>query len=61
VDLQITNTGGGAQEPEADPGYGLTGMTERADLAGGTVDAGPFDGGFRVHLRLPYLGVERRR
>ena len=54
VDLQITNTGGGAQKPAADPGYGLTGMTERADLAGGTVNAGPFDGGFRVHLRLPY-------
>jgi signal transduction histidine kinase len=55
VELQITNTGGSTtQEPAAEPGYGLTGMTERADLAGGTVQAGPLQGGFRVHLSLPY-------
>lgn len=54
VDLRITNTGSGIPEPAADPGYGLTGMTERADLAGGTVTTGPHDGGFRVHLSLPY-------
>ena len=53
MELQITNTGSGIPEPAAEPGYGLTGMTERADLAGGTVTAGPFEGGFRVHLSLP--------
>lgn len=55
VELQITSTGASSSEPASEPGYGLTGMTERADLAGGTVDAGPFRGGFRVHLSLPYV------
>lgn len=55
VVLDVTNSGTGpAQMPAADPGYGLTGMKERADLAGGTVEAGPFRGGFRVRLSLPY-------
>jgi signal transduction histidine kinase len=34
-------------------GYGLTGMRERAELAGGTLAAGPTDKGFRVLLSLP--------
>jgi signal transduction histidine kinase len=34
-------------------GYGLTGMRERAGLLGGTLDAGPAEGGFRVLLRVP--------
>jgi signal transduction histidine kinase len=34
-------------------GYGLTGMRERAELLGGTLTAGPTDGGFRVNLWLP--------
>jgi signal transduction histidine kinase len=34
-------------------GYGLTGMSERAELLGGTLTAGPTDGGFRVELRVP--------
>jgi signal transduction histidine kinase len=34
-------------------GYGLTGMRERAELVGGTLTAGPTDGGFRVELRVP--------
>jgi signal transduction histidine kinase len=28
-------------------------MRERAELAGGDVDAGPTDAGFEVELRLP--------
>jgi signal transduction histidine kinase len=36
-------------------GYGLTGLRERAELAGGTVHAGPTrDGGFELRLTLPY-------
>lgn len=54
VDLRITNSGTGILDSAADPGYGLTGMTERADVAGGTVTAGPYDGGFLVHLSLPF-------
>ena len=36
-----------------DSGYGLTGMRERAELLGGTLDAGPTDTGFLVRLRVP--------
>jgi len=36
-----------------DGGYGLTGMRERAELLGGTLVAGPTQGGFRVELRVP--------
>lgn len=45
-----------APAPEGgDPGngYGLTGMTERAELSGGTLRAAAFDGGWRVELRVP--------
>lgn len=40
--------------PPADgAGYGLTGMRERAELLGGTLTAGPADGGFLVELWVP--------
>jgi signal transduction histidine kinase len=34
-------------------GYGLTGLRERAALAGGKLDAGPADGNWQVVLRIP--------
>lgn len=34
-------------------GYGLIGMRERAELIGGTLEAGPDGKGFRVLLRVP--------
>jgi signal transduction histidine kinase len=34
-------------------GYGLIGMRERAELAGGTLEAGPVPNGYRVRLWLP--------
>jgi signal transduction histidine kinase len=34
-------------------GYGLTGMRERAELLGGTLEAEPTEDGFRVQLVLP--------
>lgn len=34
-------------------GYGLTGVRERAALVGGSLEAGPIEGGFRVRLRVP--------
>jgi signal transduction histidine kinase len=34
-------------------GYGVRGMRERAELLGGSLSAGPVDGGWRVELRLP--------
>ncbi|WP_146241306.1 sensor histidine kinase [Actinokineospora spheciospongiae] len=35
------------------PGHGLANMRERARLAGGELEAGPFEGGFRVRATLP--------
>jgi signal transduction histidine kinase len=37
----------------SEDGYGLTGMRERAELLGGTLDAGPTNTGFRVLLKVP--------
>jgi signal transduction histidine kinase len=34
-------------------GYGLVGMRERAELIGGTLEAGPQEKGYRVLLRVP--------
>jgi signal transduction histidine kinase len=36
------------------PGVGIVGMRERASAIGGTLRAGPIDGGFRVQAELPY-------
>jgi signal transduction histidine kinase len=43
----------GVTPSEGARGYGLVGMRERAELAGGTLEAGPLPTGFRVRLWLP--------
>ncbi|TCO52565.1 histidine kinase [Actinocrispum wychmicini] len=53
VALTVTNHGGRRAAPSRDPGYGLTGMRERAQLLGGTFEAGPVEDGWRVHLTVP--------
>nr|WP_246213393.1 histidine kinase [Kitasatospora viridis] len=60
VELEIRNgesPGAGsevsAELAESGSGYGLLGMRERAELLGGTLSAGPADGGWSVRLRLP--------
>ena len=35
------------------PGNGLRGMRQRAELLGGTIDVGPFPGGWLVHATIP--------
>jgi len=60
LDLEITDDGRGLP-PRGDGqgGHGITGMRERAAAVGGSLEAGPRDGGgFRVHARLP-SGEER--
>lgn len=36
------------------PGSGLIGMRERVESVGGSFDAEPITGGFRVHARIPF-------
>jgi signal transduction histidine kinase len=60
VALTVTDTGG---EPPRQPapddatapagGYGLTGLRERAELAGGMFHAGPCGDGWRVDVKIP--------
>jgi len=66
VDVHVRVDGAGVRldvrddgEPVASavPGYGLTGMAERADLLGGTCEAGPAPGGgWAVSAVLPRAG-----
>jgi signal transduction histidine kinase len=51
--LRVQDHGPGAPVMVGGGGYGLTGMKERAELLGGTLEAGPTADGFRVELWLP--------
>jgi signal transduction histidine kinase len=54
LDVSDDGIGAGAPGPSTGSRRGLVGMRERAELLGGTVDAGPVpDGGFRVRAWLP--------
>ncbi|WP_433497193.1 sensor histidine kinase [Sphaerimonospora sp. CA-214678] len=53
LELEIVDDGRGTG-PAPTTGDGLVGMRERAELFGGSLDAGPMPGGgFRVHAALP--------
>jgi signal transduction histidine kinase len=51
--LTVQDHGPAAPLLNGAPGYGLTGMRERAELLGGRLQAGPTDDGFKVELWLP--------
>ncbi|HMM96289.1 histidine kinase [Phycicoccus sp.] len=53
AEVEVVDSGG---RPTGLPsgGFGLTGLAERAALAGGRLEAGPADTGWRVHLTMPY-------
>jgi signal transduction histidine kinase len=51
---ELTVEDEGTPKPSLMPGgYGLSGIRERAALVGGSLEAGPIEGGFRVRLRVP--------
>ena len=59
--LSVTDNGRGAAAniDGHTPGYGLLGMKERSESAGGSLQAGPqLGGGFEVMATLPYGGKE---
>ena len=54
VTLDVRDSGGPPGElAGAGAGYGLLGMRERAELLGGSLDAGPDEEGFVVTLKVP--------
>ncbi|SBT46578.1 sensor histidine kinase [Micromonospora narathiwatensis] len=53
VTVEIVDTGGAPATDLPPGGFGLTGLAERAELAGGHLDAGPTVDGWRVHLVMP--------
>ncbi|GHD43297.1 hypothetical protein D9V29_00090 [Mycetocola manganoxydans] len=54
IRLAISDNGAGAAAARSDAGNGILGMTERAELLGGTLTAGNRrDGGFQVTVLLP--------
>ncbi|MCP9487953.1 MAG: sensor histidine kinase [Gaiellaceae bacterium MAG52_C11] len=56
LELDVVDDGrGGGSTPREGGGYGIVGMRERATMLGGTLDAGPLQGGgYRVQARLPF-------
>ena len=55
VELTVANDSPAGPPPAArlPSGYGLTGLRERAELAGGAFAAGPVGGGWRVDVKMP--------
>lgn len=54
IRLRVADDGQATATPAAPPGFGLTGMTERAELLGGSLTAGPGPhGGWVVDATLP--------
>jgi signal transduction histidine kinase len=53
VVLEIVDSGALSEAGTGEPGYGLTGMAERAQLLGATLLTGAHGEGFRVRLEVP--------
>jgi signal transduction histidine kinase len=60
-EVEVVDQGAPVPPPDAGGvGLGLIGMRERAAVLGGTVDAGPWDHGWRVLVTLPAHDEEKR-
>jgi signal transduction histidine kinase len=58
--VDVTDHGATQEADDAGgSGMGLIGMRERAQMLGGTVEAGPSEHGWRVHAELPAQEVHR--
>jgi signal transduction histidine kinase len=56
--VAVVDDGRGAAAPSDGRGHGLVGMRERVAVLGGTLEAGPAEGGgFAVRARLPLTGA----
>ncbi|MER6167289.1 sensor histidine kinase [Streptomyces violaceorubidus] len=53
LELSVEDNGSGRAASASAPGNGLTGLTERLEKAGGTLEAGAFQRGFRLVARVP--------
>lgn len=53
VDVTVISTGGRSQERSRGTGHGIDLMRERAERLGGSLEAGPVAGGWRVRARMP--------
>ncbi|MFF9282334.1 sensor histidine kinase [Streptomyces griseosporeus] len=53
LEITVENPLGGAAPCRPGGGHGLRGMADRARLLGGTAEAGPREGTWRLHVRLP--------
>lgn len=53
LEVEVVNVGRRIDPASSGVGHGLKGMRERVALYGGSLDAGPCDGGFRVYAALP--------
>ncbi len=54
LQIELTNPRGNGVPLTPGSGTGLVGLTERVQLAGGTLDHGEAGDGFRLHASLPW-------
>jgi signal transduction histidine kinase len=53
IDVDVVDAGGSGDQDDGPAGVGLIGMRERVEAVGGTLDAGPVPGGWRVRAHVP--------